>query len=96
MALVAVFLPGVLLVFAGLPLWQWMRRHDKARSALAGVNAGVVGLLLAALYNPVWISAVHSPAGVAFVLVAWWALAVVRVPVWVLAPLSAALGAALF
>lgn len=95
-ALVAVFLPGVLLVFAGLPLWQWMRRHDKARSALAGVNAGVVGLLLAALYNPVWISAVHSPAGVAFVLVAWWALAVVRVPVWVLAPLSAALGAALF
>ncbi|MFC4260587.1 chromate efflux transporter [Marinobacter lacisalsi] len=95
-ALVSVFLPGVLLVFAGLPLWQWLRQHDQARSMLAGVNAGVVGLLLAALFDPVWTSAVHSPAGVAFVLAAWWALAVVRVPVWLLAPGSAALGAAFF
>jgi chromate transporter len=92
-ALLAIFLPGALLVFAGLPLWQWLRRHERARSALAGVNAGVVGLLLAALYDPVWTSAVNSPAGVAFVLAAWWALAIARVPVWVLAPASAILGA---
>ena len=96
LALVSVFLPGVLLVFAGLPLWQWLRHHDKARSALAGVSAGVVGLLLAALFDPIWTSAVHSAAGVAFVLATWWALAVVRVPVWVLAPVSAVLGAMLF
>ena len=61
--------------------------------ALAGVNAGVVGLLLAALFDPIWTSAVHSAAGVAFVLATWSALAVVRVPVWVLAPVSAVLGA---
>ncbi|MCK7543990.1 chromate efflux transporter [Marinobacter bryozoorum] len=96
LALLAVFLPGVLLVFAGLPLWQWLRRHERARSVLAGVNAGVVGLLLAALYDPVWTSAVGSPAGLAFVLATWWALAVVRVPVWILAPASAILGALLF
>lgn len=95
-ALVSVFLPGVLLVFAGLPLWQWLRRHDIARSVLAGVNAGVVGLLIAALFDPVWMSAVHSPAGVAFVLAAWWALAAVRIPVWILAPASAVAGVVLF
>ncbi len=96
LALLAVFLPGVLLVFAGLPLWQWLRRHERARSALAGVNAGVVGLLLAALYDPVWTSAVNSPAGLAFVLGTWWALSVARMPVWVLAPACAALGELLF
>lgn len=95
-ALLAVFLPGVLLVFAGLPLWQWLRGHDLARSALSGVNAGVVGLLLAALYDPVWTSAVNTSAGLAFVLAAWWALTVARVPVWVLAPASALTGALLF
>lgn len=95
-ALLSVFLPGVLLVFAGLPLWQWLRHHDAARSVLAGVNAGVVGLLLAALFDPVWTSAVHSPAGVAFILATWWALAIARVPVWILAPISALAGAVLF
>ncbi|GGC62257.1 chromate efflux transporter [Marinobacter halophilus] len=92
-AVVAVFLPGTLLVFAGLPLWTWVRQHEKARSALAGVNAGVVGLLLAALYDPVWTSAVHGAGDFAFALLFWLALAVLRVPVWGLAPASAALGA---
>lgn len=92
-AVVAVFLPGTLLVFAGLPLWTWVRQHEKARSALAGVNAGVVGLLLAALYDPVWTSAVHGAGDFAFALLFWLALAVLRVPVWGLAPASAVLGA---
>lgn len=91
-ALVAVFLPGVLLVFAGLPLWQWLRHHKAARSVLAGVNAGVVGLLLSALIDPVWMSAVHSAGDVAFVLLAWLALALLRIPVWILAPASAVAG----
>ncbi|SFR59384.1 chromate transporter [Marinobacter daqiaonensis] len=95
-ALVAVFLPGSLLVFAGLPLWHWVRNHDRARSALAGVNAGVVGLLLATLYDPVWTSAVKGSGGFALVILLWGALAVLRVPVWVLAPLSAGAGALLF
>lgn len=95
-AVFAVFLPGTLLVFAGLPLWQYVRRHARARSALAGVNAGVVGLLLSALYDPVWISGVVSPASVGFVLLVWVALTMWRVPVWLLAPLSALAGLVLF
>ena len=91
-AVLAVFLPGTLLVFAGLPLWSWLREHRRARSALAGVNAGVVGLLLAALYDPVWVSAVHGAHDLALVLAIWVCLAVWRVPVWVLAPLSALAG----
>lgn len=95
-AVVAVFLPGTLLVFAGLPLWSWVRTHPTVRAALTGVNAGVVGLLLAALYDPVWTSAVHSSAGVALVLLIWVCLALWRVPVWLLAPVSALAGQALF
>ena len=95
-AILAVFLPGSLLVFAGLPLWQYVRQHAGARSALAGVNAGVVGLLLSALYDPVWTSGVISPASVGFVLIVWVALALWRVPVWMLALLSGAAGLVLF
>ena len=95
-ALVAVFLPGALLVFAGLPLWQYVRSHERARSVLAGVNAGVVGLLLSALYDPVWVAAVQGAGSVAFVLVVWAALMVFRVPVWLLAPLSALAGMLMF
>lgn len=95
-AVFAVFLPGTLLVFAGLPLWSYIRSHEVARAALAGVNAGVVGLLLAALYDPVWTSAVDSSGAIAFVLLTWVSLAVWRVPVWILAPLSALAGLMLF
>ncbi|MFN2360543.1 MAG: chromate efflux transporter [Marinobacter sp.] len=95
-AVVAVFLPGTLLVFAGLPLWSYIRSHEVVRAALAGVNAGVVGLLLAALYDPVWTSAVHSSGAIAFVLLAWVSLAVWRVPVWALAPVSALAGLLFF
>lgn len=95
-AVLAVFLPGTLLVFAGLPLWQYVRSHARARSALAGVNAGVVGLLLSALYDPVWISGVSSTASVGFVLIVWIALTQWRVPVWLLAPLSGLTGLWLF
>lgn len=95
-AVVAVFLPGTLLVFAGLPLWSYIRSHEVARTALAGVNAGVVGLLLAALYDPVWTSAVDSSGAIAFVLLAWVSLAVWRVPVWALAPVSALAGLLFF
>lgn len=95
-AVFAVFLPGTLLVFAGLPLWSYIRSHELSQAALAGVNAGVVGLLLAALYDPVWTSAVDSPDAIAFVLLAWVSLAIWRVPVWILAPGSALAGLLLF
>jgi chromate transporter, chromate ion transporter (CHR) family len=74
--LLAIFLPGLLLVSAALPFWQALAARDDAARVLAGVNAAVVGLLAAALYNPVWISAVRRPLDVvialsAFALLAW-------------------------
>ncbi len=60
LALVAIFLPGFLLVSAMLPLWQTLQNYPLAASAIAGVNAGVVGLLAAALYDPIWVSVVHQ------------------------------------
>ena len=54
LCLVAVFLPSFLLVIGALPFWDDLRRRPGAQGALRGVNAAVVGLLLAALYNPVW------------------------------------------
>ena len=69
-ALVAIFLPGMLLAVAGLSLLGRIAGNTTANAMLAGVNAAVVGLLAAALYNPVWVSAVHSGIDVVMVLVA--------------------------
>ncbi|MFP5461314.1 MAG: chromate efflux transporter [Gammaproteobacteria bacterium] len=91
-ALAGVFLPSFLLVFGVLPFWERLRRRPGARAALAGVNAAVVGLLLAALYDPVWTGAVRGPADfaqalAAFVALAWW-----RAPPWAVVVASALLG----
>ena len=55
-----IFLPGALLLLAALPFWQSLRQHPGWQRALTGLNAGVVGLLLAALYDPVWTGAIRS------------------------------------
>ena len=86
LCLVAIFLPSFLLMVGALPLWEMLRRRSGIQAALSGVNAGVVGLLLAALYDPVWTSAIHSRADfglalVAFVLLAWWKVSPVMVVV---------------
>jgi chromate transporter len=76
-AVIFIFLPGLLMTIAALALWSRVSRHDRVRSALAGVNAAVVGMLAAALYNPVWKTAVLAPIdiGIAFfgllLLVRW-------------------------
>jgi chromate transporter len=67
-ALVFIFLPGLLIALAGLPLWLWLGRHPAARAALAGINAAVVGVLGAALYNPIWLSAVGNGRDLAIAL----------------------------
>ncbi len=69
--LVSVFLPGLLVAVAALPLWTWLGAHPLARGALAGVNAMVVGMLGAALYDPVWTSAILRPSDLAIALIAW-------------------------
>ena len=59
-ALVAIFLPSFLLIFGALPFWDWLRGSVGFRRALAGINAAVVGILLAALYTPIWTGAVTA------------------------------------
>ena len=84
-ALVAIFLPGLLAMAGALPFWRKLAGKPSARAAMAGVNASVVGLLAAALYNPVFVSGVRTPidfaiAAAGFVaLVAWRAPSVVVV-----------------
>jgi chromate transporter len=80
LATASIFLPGLLLVAGVLPLWQSIARHPRAVSAVAGVNAAVVGLLAAALYDPVWTGAVASPLDAAVAIVGFLLLAVLRAP----------------
>jgi chromate transporter len=88
--LLAIYLPSFLLVSGALPFWDYARRHAGMRAALLGVNAAVVGLLLAALYNPVWTSAIHEPSDFALALAAFLLLAFWRVPPWLTVILTAA------
>ncbi|MBI3283979.1 MAG: chromate efflux transporter [Burkholderiales bacterium] len=92
LCLLAIFAPSFLLVAAALPFWAQLRRNSTMQAALAAVNAAVVGLLLAALYQPVWTSAVHRPADFALALLAWLALTVWKCPPWLVVVTSAALG----
>jgi chromate transporter len=95
LALAAIFLPAFLLVIGVLPFWQVLRTRPAAQAALNGVNAAVVGLLAAALYNPVWRSAITEPGDFALALAAFLLLTVWRTPPWLVVVLSAAGGAAL-
>jgi len=81
--LLAIFLPAFLLVLGALPLWSRLRTSARAGSALAAVNAAVVGLLAAALYQPMWISTVHDWRDLAFVSVTLAVLIIWRLPPWI-------------
>jgi chromate transporter len=91
LALVAVFLPSFLLVLGVLPFWDALRAAPRVQAALMGVNAVVVGLLLAAFYHPVWTSAIRDPLDVAIALGAFLALAIYRLPPWLVVVATAAL-----
>ena len=95
LAILGIFLPAFLLVAGALPWWASLRQRAGARGVLAGVNAAVVGLLLAALYQPVAASALHSAADVALALVALVALAALlrwQVPPWAVVVATALTG----
>lgn len=82
LALGAIFLPSWLLIFGALPFWAQWRHLGWAQAALAGINAAVVGILLAALHQPVWTSAILRPQDFCLALVAFVALLFWRVPPW--------------
>jgi chromate transporter len=92
-ALLAVFLPSFLLVIGALPFWELLRVRGSFQAALRGINAAVVGLLLAALYDPVWSSAITGPADFGLALVAFGLLMFWRLPPWLVVAISAVGGA---
>jgi chromate transporter len=81
-ALVGIFLPAWLLVLGVMPFWKGLVSRPGVGAALAGTNAAVVGLLLAALYDPVWVAAIRSAVDVVFLIGVAAALLVLRIPVW--------------
>ena len=85
----AIFLPSFFLAIGPLHFWNWIRQQPVMRAVLKGVNAAVVGLLLAALYNPVWTSAIGAPADFAIGVVALLLLMSWRVPPWLVVVLGA-------
>ena len=81
-ALIAIFIPSFMLVVGALPFWEQLRQNLRTQAALIGINASVVGLLLAALYQPVWTSAILSAQDFGLALVAFVALMFWKLPPW--------------
>ena len=92
-ALVAIFLPSFLLIVGTLPFWDALRVRPGFQAALRGINAAVVGLLMAALYHPVWTSAIRGPADVGLAFAAFGLLALWRAPAWLVVLFAAGGGA---
>ncbi|MGD6792677.1 chromate efflux transporter [Metabacillus indicus] len=91
-ATAAMFLPSFLLVVGMLPFWNFLREKSSVQAALMGVNAAVVGILLAALYDPVWTSAIKSTGDFALALAAFALLVYFKLPPWLVVLLAAAGG----
>jgi chromate transporter len=94
-ALVGIYLPSFLLLIGVLPFWSSLRNSTSFRAALRGINAAVVGLLLAALYQPVWVSAIRNASDFVLALVAFGLLVIWKWPPWVVVLLTALGGAGL-
>ncbi|PID14652.1 ChrA protein [Sporosarcina sp. P34] len=93
-ATVAIFLPAFLLIVGALPFWDALRNHPKIKGAVMGVNAAVIGILLSALYNPIWTSSIlraedFALAAILFSMLTFW-----KMPPW-LVVLAGALGGTL-
>lgn len=91
LATAAIFLPAFLLVLGTLPFWNTLRRNRNIKRALVGVNAAVVGILIAAFYNPIWTSSILGPADFALAAILFSMLSYWKLPPWVVV-LSGAVG----
>ncbi len=92
LALLAIFLPSFLVLAAVLPYWQTLRSSAKVSRCMAGVGASVTGILLAALYQPIWLSSIFSPMDLALALIGFVALQFWHRPAWQLVLLGALAG----
>ncbi|MNO87339.1 Chromate transport protein [compost metagenome] len=95
LATIAIFLPAFLLVIGVLPFWHRLRGIPKVQYALQGVNAAVVGILLAALYDPIWVSSVQETGDFIVALLLFAMLMFWKLPPWVVVVAGAAGGALL-
>jgi chromate transporter len=93
LALIAIFLPSVLMVAGVMPAWDRLRLLPAMQSVLRGINAAVVGLLLAALYDPIWTSAIFKPKDAAVALLAFGLLVVWKFPPILVVALTTLAGA---
>lgn len=92
-ALVAIFLPGMLLLVGALPFWDALRRRSWAQAGMRGANAAVVGILAAAFFDPVWRSAVLTPLDAVLALAGFAALVFGKAPPWLIVVAMALIGA---
>lgn len=95
LGIVGIFLPGILVLLGALPFWDFFRRRAGAQAMMRGVNAAVVGLLGAALYDPLWSTTIHSPQDFGVALVGFVLLTAWRAPPLLVVVLSAAAGTAM-
>ena len=95
-AVAAMFLPSFLLVIGTLPFWSIIRTKSGVQAALKGVNAAVVGVLLAALYDPVFTSAINEPIDFAVAIIAFAMLVYFKLAPWIVVGITAILGAAIY
>ncbi len=95
-ATIGIFLPAFLLVIGILPFWNALRSYPNVQGALMGVNAAVVGLLLAALYDPIWTSSINKPVDFALAAVLFGMLEYWKLPSWVVVITGAAGGSLIF
>jgi chromate transporter len=82
LGLFGIFTPGLLLMAALLPFWSAIRKNCYVKSSLRGINASVVGILIAALFQPLWISTIHSSADFWIVLAAFALLTLWKAQPW--------------
>ncbi len=95
LCLIAIFLPSFLLVIGALPFWEALRQQPAVQAALRGVNAAVVGLLLAAFYQPVWLTGIRNAGDFGLAVAAFVLLFLWRTPPWLVVLLCAISGAIL-
>ncbi|MGM1018990.1 MAG: chromate transporter [Bacillota bacterium] len=91
-ATLAIFLPAFLLVVGALPFWNGLRNNPKIQGALVGINAAVVGILMAALYDPLWTTAILKPMDFALAIILFMMLVFWKLPPWVVVLAGAAGG----
>lgn len=94
--LVAAFLPSFLLVVGTIPFWEKLRGFPKVRQSMLGINAAVVGILIAALYNPVWTSAIFSAKDFALASTGFILLEIWKLPSWAVVLLTVLISFVIF